>query len=101
MKKSRSAVHSGFFSLANQSALILINFGTLAVLGRLLKPEDFGLFAIVLASQALFLPLLDFGLTPVYIKIDRLTKETPNVFFTINIIIGLVNVLYLVVIAPP
>ena len=60
----------------------------MAVLGRLLEPITFGIFALLIAIHSFLFPIVDFGLTPVYIKITKVTQETKNVFFSLNIFLG-------------
>ncbi|HIM76060.1 MAG TPA: hypothetical protein EYM48_07840, partial [Campylobacterales bacterium] len=86
------------YSLLNQFLLVIIMFGSAAILGRLIEPSVFGIFALLFAIHSLLFPIVDFGLTPVYIKLDIITSETKNVFFTLNIILGLIySVLFLMI----
>ena len=91
---------SGVWSLSGQAIHLLVTLGPLAILGRLLTPEEFGLFGIVLAVQALFLPVLDMGLQPAYIKMDKVGKDASHAFFTINVIVGGLACLLLLILAP-
>ena len=95
-----SPVSSGAYSLANRVLQAAIFVGALAILGRVLRPADFGTFAIVLAAQALFVPLQDFGLTPAYIKLKQADGRAQNAFFTLNVALGGVNLLFLAAAAP-
>lgn len=85
MKAWKSVAWSFFGQLLKLTTTLI----TIAILGRLLAPADFGLFGLVLAVQAIVIPLLDFGLTHVYLKLEDDTIESSNVFFTIHISIGL------------
>ena len=95
-----SAVSSGIFSLVNQFISISITFGSLAILGRLLTPEDFGLFGIILAVQTLFLPLLTLGLKPAFIKLPSVDEQVSNAFFTLNFSLGIIIAIFLIGSAP-
>lgn len=95
-----SAVRSASFSLLNQFISVAIKLGSFAILGRLISPVEFGLFGIIIALEALFLPVLDMGLTPVFIKLETATKEVSNVFFTLNVVLGAVLALILCFSAP-
>jgi PST family polysaccharide transporter len=95
-----SAIRSGLFSLTNQFFHLVITFGSLAILGRLLTPEDFGLFGIILATHTLFLPLLDMGLTPAYIKLKEIDQNASNAFFTLNVLLGFFITLCLIAVSP-
>ena len=95
-----SVIRSSAFSLSNKILQFFITIATFAILGRLLTPEDFGLFAMVLATNAIFAPVLDLGLTPAFIKLEYVDREAFNTFFTLNVVLGLVNTVFLIVTAP-
>ncbi len=95
-----SAVRSVLFSTGSLFFQLVFTFGSLAILGRLLTPKDFGLYGIIMAVQALFLPLLDMGLTQAFIKLKTVDERTSNAFYTLNVALGLFNAICLVVIAP-
>lgn len=87
------------YSLVNQVIFVFISFGSLAILGRLLEPNIFGIFALLIAIHSLLFPIVDFGLTPAYIKIKEVTNETKNVFFTLNILLGIIYSVIFIIIA--
>ncbi len=91
---------SGVWSLSGQAIQLSVMLGSLAILGRLLTPEEFGLFGIVMAVQALFLPVLDMGMRPAYIKMDKVGEDASHAFFTVNVIVGGIACLSLLILAP-
>ena len=91
---------SSSLSLFTKAIETILSLVLLAILARLLEPKDFGIFAIVLAVQALLQPLVDMGLTSAYIKSKNPTSELQNSFFTLNIMLGVFNVLVLLILAP-
>ncbi|NQY44153.1 MAG: oligosaccharide flippase family protein, partial [Legionellales bacterium] len=93
-------VRSSVYSMCTKAAEAILSLSLLAILARLLDPKDFGIFAIVLAVQALFQPMLDMGLGDAYIKVDNPTGELKNSFFTLNILQGFFNFLLLLILAP-
>ncbi len=80
---------SGAYSLGSKVLSILITTASLAILGRLITPEEFGIFGLAYAVYSIILPFLDLGLTPAYLKLQAIDKEVSNAFFTLNTIIGL------------
>ena len=76
------------YSVVTQSLTVVLSIVSMAVLGRLLEPTTFGVFALLFSIHTLLIPLVDFGLTPVYLKKEIVTQETKNVFFTLNILLG-------------
>lgn len=93
-------IKSSTYSLGTKAIETILNLSLLAILARLLEPKDFGIFAIVLAVQALLQPLVDMGLTPAYIKAQNPTVVLQNSFFTLNLMLGIFNVLILLILAP-
>jgi teichuronic acid exporter len=87
------------YSVVSQILSILIIFASAAVLGRLIEPSIFGIFAILLAIHALLFSIVDFGLTPVFIKLNKVTSEVKNVFFTLNILLGIGYVVLFLIIS--
>jgi O-antigen/teichoic acid export membrane protein len=90
----------GLYSLSTQFIQIIIGIGTLAILGRMISLDDFGLFAIVLSVQAIFLPILDLGLVQAYLKLKHVDQEVGNAFFTVHALIGFIVAIVFVIIAP-
>lgn len=72
-----------YYSLFNQFLSLLLLFGSAAVLGRILDPSVFGIYALLMAVHAFLLPLIGFGLAPVYIKKKHINKEYENSLFTL------------------
>ena len=83
-----SSLKSASFSLSNQLLRVVLLLAGLSILGRILDPSDFGTFGIVYAFYALLLPILDFGLTPVFLKQDTESEKMCNALFTIYMVIG-------------
>jgi len=79
---------SGVWTLFGQATNIFANLAALAILGRLLTPEEFGIFGIAMAIQSFVLPILDMGLQPAYIKLEKNKADASNAFFTINALAG-------------
>lgn len=77
----------------------IVSFIGMAILGRILFPEDFGLFAIVLAIQAIIFPFIDCGLLFSYIKRDSVDIEVSNSFYTINMITSSLSVIFMIAIS--
>lgn len=79
---------------------VLVTLATLAILGRLLTPAEFGLFGLVLAVQAVIKPVQDMGLQPAYIKLAKTSEDASNAFFTINVAIGVLGGILIAALAP-
>ena len=100
MESSKGMVTNSFLILGSKVIIAVLNFILIVILSRYLSIEDFGLFALVVAMQALFQVLLDAGLSPAYIKSNNPSSDLRNTFFTINIVLGGINFILLIIIAP-
>lgn len=80
-----------------EALLMIISSVSLA---RLISPSDFGTFAIIYATFALFSGFLDIGLSQAYIKAPNDSQELKDSFFTINLILGISTTIALIISAP-
>ena len=69
---------------------LAITLGILAILTNNVSPMFFGFYAFILAITAILNPFLDLGLTETYISKDEDASEVTNLYFTLNIIAGLI-----------
>ncbi|MDB4772857.1 lipopolysaccharide biosynthesis protein, partial [Verrucomicrobiales bacterium] len=95
---AKAAAVSGLaLTVFSQALSFILTLGIGATLARLLKPEDFGLYAMagsVIGFAHLF---KDFGLSSAVVQRETITHELVSTLFWINI--GLCAVLTLVVVA--
>jgi O-antigen/teichoic acid export membrane protein len=78
----------------------IIGLASFVIMARLLDPKDYGLFSIIMATYALISGFQDVGLMPAYIKSKVASNKLKNSFFTINIYLGIISVVFLVVASP-
>ncbi|GAA4674591.1 lipopolysaccharide biosynthesis protein [Frondihabitans cladoniiphilus] len=79
-----SAARGAGVTLAGQLAKILVQFGGLLVLSRLLTPLQFGLLASILAVVGVGDVIRDFGLSSAAIQAKNLSRGQTNNLFWIN-----------------
>lgn len=66
------------------------------ILGRILTPENFGFYAILMSIQAIGMPLIDLGLHNTFLSAGNYQKKLLNPIFTLSTFLGiLVSVLTL------
>lgn len=85
MSNLSSALYVGL----SQGAKILTSFASLAVLSRLLAPQEFGTFALVLAIIGIGELFRDFGLSLAGIQATEITESQRSNLFWANTVIGL------------
>ncbi|MDF2916473.1 MAG: putative polysaccharide biosynthesis protein [Microbacterium sp.] len=85
----RAATRGAATVLAGQLVRLLVQLASTAVLSRLLSPDDFGLFAVVLSVVALGELLRDFGLTTAASRATNLTRGSATTLLIINSALGL------------
>jgi O-antigen/teichoic acid export membrane protein len=85
----RRAGRGAKVTLLGQVARILVQFGSVVVMSRLLDPADFGLLAMVVAVVGIGEVFRDFGLTQAAIQARTLSNAQQSNLFWINSLIGL------------
>jgi PST family polysaccharide transporter len=75
---------------AGQAVQTVLTFGSVAILARVLTPDDFGLVAMAGAVNALFSMFRDAGLATVTVQRARLTHAQVSNMFWINAALGAV-----------
>jgi PST family polysaccharide transporter len=76
-------------TMAGQGVRMVVQFGGIILLARLLSPEDYGLMAMVTALVGICEILRDFGLSSAAIQARTLSREQRDNLFWINSGIGL------------
>ncbi|MCW2004371.1 PST family polysaccharide transporter [Xanthomonas arboricola] len=77
-------------TMIGQSAKMIVQFGGIVLLARLLTPYDYGLMAMVTAIVGVAEILRDFGLSSAAIQAKHVSREQRDNLFWINSGIGLV-----------
>ena len=93
-------VRGGFAKLCGQAASFALSLVSMAVLGRLLDPKDFGLVAMVTAVSGIYTIFLYGGLSSATVQKASITNEQISVLFWINMLLGVILGLLLLVTAP-
>ena len=84
----QSTVRAGRYVALANGGILLIEFGSLLALARLLQPADFGVFGMVAAITALLHLLRDPGLSMATIQRPELSQRDVNGLFWLNSLIG-------------
>ncbi len=83
-KTVRGALASG----AAQAAGLILRTGSMIIMARLLFPEDFGLFGMVIAFTGLLGLFRDFGLSMASVTRPSVTNEQLSTLFWLNVLVG-------------
>ncbi len=83
---TRGAIFTGLA----QSARLLVHFGNVILLARLLAPGDFGLMAMANAVFGLVILFQNLGLMQVTIQRPNLTHDEASLLFWVNVALGTV-----------
>lgn len=86
----RTAAGGALVAMGGQMAKIVVQFGGVILLARLLTPRDYGLVTMVLAIVGVGEVLRDFGLSSAAIQARRLSRAQRDNLFWINTAIGFV-----------
>lgn len=83
-----SAARGAATTMAGQIGRIILQFGGIIVLARLLDPEDYGLLAMVLAVVGIGDVIRDFGLSSAAIQAPEVTRQQRSNLWWINFSLG-------------
>lgn len=98
---SGAAANGAMVSLLGQWAKFLVQFGSLAVLARILGPSDFGIIAMVMAIAGFATLISDFGFSMAALqKTDVTEQQKSNIFWT-NTCLGAGAALLVYVLSEP
>lgn len=84
----------------SQGVRLLTQILSLIVLSRLLRPEDFGLVAMVTPFYGLVLLFQDMGLGQAAVQTKSITPSQVSFLFWVSVAVGLVLALIVVIISP-
>jgi PST family polysaccharide transporter len=97
--KERS-VRGGAVTMTAQVIKFLLYTGSVAVLGRLLTPQDYGLVAMVTAITGFVTLFKDMGLSMATIQKAEVNHSQVSTLFWINVVVSIALALILAVLAP-
>ncbi|RXH39631.1 lipopolysaccharide biosynthesis protein [Bradyrhizobium zhanjiangense] len=81
-------VRGGLAKLGGQAANFVLRLGSMAVLARLLDPQDFGLVAMTTVVTGVFQLLMTAGLSSATVQSDSITDDQISTLFWINLLVG-------------
>jgi PST family polysaccharide transporter len=96
----RRTVRGAAASFVGQGAKLAIQVGSTAVLARLLTPQDYGAWAMVVALVGFVSLFTDLGLSIATIQREEITPEEVSGLFWINVAAGLALMLIILASAP-
>jgi PST family polysaccharide transporter len=82
------SVRGGAVTLVAQGLKVVLQFGAIVVLARLLTPGDFGLFAMVAAFLVVLELLKDLGLSTATVQRAEITQSQVSTLFWLNCGLG-------------
>ncbi|RWM75502.1 MAG: lipopolysaccharide biosynthesis protein [Mesorhizobium sp.] len=84
----RRTASGGFIALSAQALILLTQFGYMALMARLLQPDDFGLVAMAASVTAFVGVFADLGLSMVTIQRKEVDHDTTSALFFVNLAVG-------------
>jgi len=97
--KKRS-VKAGTANLISQGLSLGITLIRAAILARLLAPEDYGVFSMVMVIASFALIFKDLGLATATIREKNISHAQVSNLFWINTLVGIVSMLIIILISP-
>ena len=96
----KRVVRAGVSKLLGQGAIFVLRLGFVAIMARLLPPEDFGLVAMVIAFTGVYDLFTTAGLSLAAVQRPTITDEQVSTLFWVNILVGALLCLLCFVTAP-
>lgn len=90
----------GMLAIVGQVAGLVVQFGTMAVLARLLSPDDFGLLAMAAAVTGFVGMFMELGLSTATVQRKTLDQNLVSAFFRLNLMMASLVTLAMVGLAP-
>jgi O-antigen/teichoic acid export membrane protein len=88
---NQRSVKSGVANLISQALTLAITLGRAAILARLLTPEDYGMFTMVVVIAGFAVIFKDLGLSTATIREKKITHAQVSNLFWINSVVGLAS----------
>lgn len=96
----RKSVRGGAVTVASQGVSIGIQLTSTVVLARLLRPEDYGILAMVMAVTSFVGLFRDMGLSSAAIQRKELSNAQQNNLFWLNVALGTILMVLVATMAP-
>ncbi|MBV9674583.1 MAG: oligosaccharide flippase family protein, partial [Verrucomicrobia bacterium] len=97
----QTSVRGGFFSVGAEATDFVLRFGSILVFSRVLSPEYFGLYGMVVAVTLIFDRFKDLGLVNATVQKKDITHEQVSALFWINGAAGIVLMFIVMALAYP
>lgn len=89
-----------FWVFIEKGGITLLQFVTLVILGRLLTPEDYGVYGIMMIFIAVSDMLVDSGFGGALVYKKKIVRSDINTLFYVNVAISLVLYLIIFILSP-
>ena len=94
------ALRGGLAKLIGQVGILILRLSFMVIMARVLKPEDFGLVAMVTVITAILDLFATGGLSMATVQKSNISNEQISTLFWINILVGSILCILCVLIAP-
>ncbi len=96
----QKSVKAGIANLTSQALSLVITLVRAAILARLLSPDDYGVFTMVIVVISFALIFKDLGLSTATIREKEITHEQVSNLFWINTALGFFSMFIVIVLSP-
>lgn len=96
----RRTIRGGAATLISQGCKFLLQLASVVALARLLRPEDYGLFAVVFAAVSFFALFKELGLPTATVQSAEINHAQVSTLFWINVAAGCTLALVTATVAP-
>jgi O-antigen/teichoic acid export membrane protein len=106
MTEAKSKLRAASFSAVRWTSVAMVGrtvlqFAQMAILARLLVPEDFGLMAIVLSIMAFTQVFADFGISSAIIHFKEISRSQLSTLYWLNLMVGFLLMAIILILSYP
>ncbi|HEY9301649.1 MAG TPA: oligosaccharide flippase family protein, partial [Phormidium sp.] len=94
------SIRGGTVTMVSQAAKLIMQFGSTAIVARLIAPEDFGLIAMVNGVTGFISMFKDMGLSMATVQKAEVTHRQVSNLFWINVVVSIIFALLTTLLAP-
>jgi len=96
----KKSIRGGVANITSQGFTFGLTFIRVAILARLLTPDDYGVFGMVMVMASFAVIFKDIGLSTATIREKHITHSQVSNLFWINVLIGIVAMLIIIAVSP-
>lgn len=96
----KKSIRGGIANITSQGLMFGLTFIKVAILARLLTPDDYGVFGMVMVMASFAVIFKDLGLSTATIREKHITHNQVSNLFWVNVLIGIIAMSIVIAVSP-